>query len=127
MFLVDTNVFLEILLGQEKQDTCRRFLEENHGAVFISDFSLHSIGVILFRHNREDIFRLFIEEVLGSIEILSLPTDDYAQLGAVKAQWGLDFDDAYQYLVAQEFRLEIVTMDQDFRGIAKGEIRVTFL
>jgi predicted nucleic acid-binding protein len=55
MYLVDTNVFLEILLTQEKQDACRKFLETNVGSLFISDFSLHSIGVILFRNNKEEI------------------------------------------------------------------------
>ena len=29
MHLVDTNVFLEILLEQEKRETCKRFLNEN--------------------------------------------------------------------------------------------------
>jgi predicted nucleic acid-binding protein len=31
MFLVDTNVFLEILLDQEKKESCKRFLEDNAG------------------------------------------------------------------------------------------------
>jgi predicted nucleic acid-binding protein len=26
MFLVDTNIFLEILLGQDKKEVCKRFL-----------------------------------------------------------------------------------------------------
>ncbi len=51
MYLLDTNIFLEILLGQEKKDECKKFLIANEDNIFISDFSLHSIGVILFRHN----------------------------------------------------------------------------
>jgi predicted nucleic acid-binding protein len=43
-FLFDTNIFLEILLGQEKKETCKELLNNNIGNIFISDFSLHSIG-----------------------------------------------------------------------------------
>ena len=72
MYLVDTNVFLEILLGQAKKEYCKRFLDDNVKDLNISDFSLHSIGVILFRYNKEDIFRRFIQDVLPRIGLLSL-------------------------------------------------------
>ena len=62
MFLVDTNVFLEILLGQEKMELCQQFLNEKQGNIYISDFSLHSIGVILFRHKKAEIFQSFIDD-----------------------------------------------------------------
>ena len=55
-YLVDTNIFLEILLSQERKDDCKSFLDENVGSLFISDFSLHSIGVILFSDNKEGVF-----------------------------------------------------------------------
>jgi predicted nucleic acid-binding protein len=51
MFLVDTNIFLEILLTQDKKAICKKFLDKNIGNLHITDFSLHSIGVILFRYN----------------------------------------------------------------------------
>lgn len=31
MFLVDTNIFLEILLAQDKKDDCEKFLNDNVG------------------------------------------------------------------------------------------------
>ena len=43
MNLVDTNIFLEILLGQEKQEVCKNFLSLNIEQLNITDFSLHSI------------------------------------------------------------------------------------
>ena len=46
MFLVDTNIFLEILLGQDKKEVCKRFLDKNIGNLNITDFSLHSLGDI---------------------------------------------------------------------------------
>ena len=42
MFLVDTNIFLEILLGQDKKEDCKRFLNNNIENLNITDFSLHS-------------------------------------------------------------------------------------
>lgn len=45
MFLVDTNIFLEILLGQDKKEDCKKFLNNNIENLNITDFSLHSIGV----------------------------------------------------------------------------------
>jgi len=50
--LVDTNIFLEILLGQPNKERCKEFLQENSGQCSLSDFSLHSIGVIAFRGRR---------------------------------------------------------------------------
>jgi predicted nucleic-acid-binding protein len=37
MFLVDTNIFLEILLGQDKKEVCKRFLDKNIGDLSITD------------------------------------------------------------------------------------------
>ena len=51
-FLFDTNIFLEILLDQEKKDVCKKLLNDNIGKIFLSDFSLHSIGVILFKQKK---------------------------------------------------------------------------
>ncbi len=43
MFFVDTNIFLEILLGQDKKKECKKFLVENIGNFAITDFTLHSM------------------------------------------------------------------------------------
>jgi len=49
VYLVDTNIFLEVILGQEKKEACKNFLNTHIGYLYISDFSLHSIGVILLK------------------------------------------------------------------------------
>ncbi len=126
MLLIDTNVFLEILLTQEKQEMCKRFLDKNIGNLRISDFSLHSIGVILFRNNKEDIFKKFVNDLSPRVNIISLSKESYKDLPDIKNKLELDFDDAYQYKVANDNNIEIVTMDRDFER-AKHEIKVTFL
>jgi len=126
MYLIDTNVFLEVLLAQERQAVCKDFLAANVGKLHVSDFSLHSIGVILFRNDRVDIFHKFVSDVLPNIEITSLAKKRYEDLAGLKAELGLDFDDAYQYKVAEEHRLGLVTMDRHFEKV-RDRLKVRFL
>ncbi len=122
MFLVDTNVFLEILLRQDGKESCKKFLDNNIGNLNITDFSLHSIGVILFKYGKEDIFQKFIEDALPTTRLLSLPMELYREVVTVRKSLNLDFDDAYQYSVAKYHGLKVVTMDKDFEKIKDVEI-----
>ena len=121
-FLVDTNIFLEILLGQDKKEDCKKFLENNIENLSITDFSLHSIGVVLFRYGKEKIFQKFVEDVLPNIRLLTLPRECYRKVVDVKISKGLDFDDAYHYTLAKHLGLKVVTMDRDFERIKDVEI-----
>lgn len=122
MFLVDTNVFLEILLKRDKKEDCKKFLNDNIGNLSITDFSLHSIGVILFRYGKEEVFRKFVEDIMPNIKLLSLPMEQYKEVVNVRKSLYLDFDDAYQYSVAKYHGLRVVTMDRDFERIKDLEI-----
>ena len=125
MFLVDTNVFLEILLGQAKKENCKKFLYDNIGNLNITDFSLHSIGVILFRYDKEDIFQKFVEDVIPNVKPLSLPIKLYGEVINASRSLNLDFDDAYQYSTAKYYGLRVATMDKDFERI--GDVEILFL
>ena len=125
MFLVDTNIFLEILLERDKKEDCKKFLDNNIGNLNITDFSLHSIGVILFKYSKEKVFQNFVEDILPNIKLLSLPMELYREVVNVRKSMSLDFDDAYQYSVAKCYRLKIVTMDKDFEKV-KG-LKILFL
>jgi predicted nucleic acid-binding protein len=95
MFLIDTNIFLEILLKQDKSKSCKAFLDNNIGAIHLSDFTLHSIGVILFRLKEEQIFHDFISDTLHKMDLLSLPKDKYTKIIETNEEIGIDFDDSY--------------------------------
>jgi len=95
MFLLDANIFLEILLKQDKKEDCKEFLDNNIGNLNITDFSLHSIGVILFRYGKEEIFQKFIEDVIPNTKLLALPVERYREVISVRKSLDLDFDDAY--------------------------------
>lgn len=36
MYLIDTNVFLEVLLTQKKKEVCKKFLDKNINNLYIS-------------------------------------------------------------------------------------------
>ena len=125
IYLLDTNIFLEILLGQQKAAECKRIFIEHSGNIAISDFSLHSIGVILFKHNKNSLFDAFILDVMSNIEVVSLSSGSYSKLSETKENYHLDFDDAYQYQIARENGFTIVTMDSDFKRAR--EVKVDFV
>ncbi len=122
MFLADTNIFLEILLGQGKKEACKRFLIDNVKNMSMTDFSLHSIGVILFRYNKEDVFQKFVDDVMTDVRLLSLPMEQYRDVVNACKTLDLDFDDTYQYCAAKYYGLQVVTMDKDFEKIKDVEV-----
>ena len=126
MFLIDTNIFLEVLLGQENKEACKEFLDANAGNHFISDFSLHSMGVILFKNDKEKIFRTLLDDVITKVKVLTLSRNLYKDLAAVKNESNLDFDDAYQFKLAEEYGLTVITMDKDFKKVTE-KVKVIFL
>ncbi len=125
MFLIDTNIFLEILLSQDKTLICKDFLNKNIKDLNISDFSLHSIGVILFRNDSANVFNEFIKDVLINIRLKHLSKNNYNNIVDIKNSTGLDFDDSYQYCICKEYNLTLVTMDKDFYNIK--DIDILFL
>ena len=122
MFLVDTNILLEILLKQDKRKKCRKLLDDNIGNIHITDFSLHSIGVILFRYNKEGSFKKFVGDFMPNAKLLSLPSELYKDIVDIRKNLNLDFDDAYQYRVAKYYELKVVTMDKDFEKVKDVDI-----
>ena len=123
-FLVDTNVWLELLLGQEKSDIASRFFDLiPTEELFVSDFSVHSIGVILSRLKKNDVFDMFINDLFfhGQLEQLALDPVDLLEVNSNIRKYKLDFDDSYQFTISQKFDLTIVTFDKDFNilGIKK--------
>ena len=124
-YLVDTNVWLERLLDQEKSDIVSRFFDLiPTDELFVSDFTIHSIGVILSRLKKFEVFAKFINDLFvnGQLEQLSLDTVDLIDVITNIQKYKLDFDDSYQFSIAQKYDLTIVTFDKDFnvKGIKKN-------
>ena len=117
--LIDTNIFLEILLNQEKNEVCKAYLNQKIGKICMSDFSLHSIGVILFRYKKFDLFNTFVNDVLPKVKLVTLQPGIYIRVTEIANQFNLDFDDAYQVAVAESLNLSISTMDNDFSKVGQ--------
>ncbi|MCT7951612.1 PIN domain-containing protein [Ancylothrix sp. C2] len=122
MFLVDTNVFLEVLLQQQRADEAQRFLlNAPVGSIHITDFRLYSIGILLVRRNLGDVFELFVED-MAAMRLVRLNLEELASLGETARNLNLDFDDAYQYVLAQRRGLRLVSFDADFDRTPLGRV-----
>jgi len=121
--LVDTNIFLEVLLEQTRSDEAKELLAktDTHD-FFISDFSLHSIGLILLRRNKADAFRDFLSDMMTGADtrVALLNPDEIRAVADYATAFHLDFDDAYQYAVAEKYDLTIVSFDKDFDRTSRG-------
>jgi hypothetical protein len=123
MYLVDTNVWLEPLLQQERAEEAVQFLTQTPTEnLFITDFSFYSIGILLTRRNRPNILLDFVQDVFtnGAVVLLRLEPQEMPNLVAAINQFNLDFDDAYQYVAAQRNNLVIVSFDNDFNRTPEG-------
>ncbi len=123
MYLIDTNIWLERLLDQERSDEVGSFLDRmpsNH--LFITDFSFHSIGVIMSKLDRMNAYLNFINDVFiyGAVSIIRLEPEDIQRLAQVIEQFKLDFDDAYQYTAVEKCALTLVSFDGDFDSTELG-------
>lgn len=120
-YLLDTNIILEILLDQTRAEEAKQFIVNNIDNLFLSDFSLHSIGLHLFRKELQQTFTNFTVDLLPTISICGLPAQSYSTIEAESIALDLDFDDTYQYLTATDNSLCLVTFDNDFKLLAKSE------
>ncbi len=113
--LVDTNIFLEVLLEQSRAGEARELLGIGVHDFLVSDFSLHSIGVLLLKRNKADAFLKFVSDIVirAGTAVARLNASDMAALVGHAASFSLDFDDAYQYALADKYDLTIVSFDRD--------------
>jgi predicted nucleic acid-binding protein len=120
-YLLDTNIILEILLDQKRAEEAKHFIVENIGNLFLSDFSLHSIGLHLFRKGLQHTFTNFARDFLSTISICGLPAKSYSEIDISSKEFGLDFDDTYQYLTATNNSLCLATFDNDFKSLPDSQ------
>ncbi|MBM4287817.1 MAG: type II toxin-antitoxin system VapC family toxin [Deltaproteobacteria bacterium] len=125
MYLIDTNVWLERLLDQQRAEEVGRFLDRTPPEyLLITDFALHSIGVILTRLKQPQALVKFVQDLFleGAVGLVRLEPEDLVGLVGVMERFNLDFDDAYQYLAAEKHRLTLVSFDSDFDQTEMGRM-----
>jgi len=117
VYLVDTNVWLEVLLEQDKKHDAYKFLTDTDPSYLnITDFTIYSIGIILSRLGELDLLEKFYEDIIykSDVNIINLANTDMFKIINFEKKYGLDFDDSYQYVSAKKYNLEIVSFDSDF-------------
>jgi len=123
MYLVDTNVWLERFLEQEKAEDVRRFLETvASDEMFVTDFALHSIGIALTRLGQEDALLRFVRDAFvdGAVTLIHLEPEATERIVQAMGEFKLDFGDAYQYVAAEKHDLILVSFDSHFDRTARG-------
>jgi len=129
MFLIDTNIFLELLLDQKKKKLAAGVLtriESGEIHAVMSGFSLHSIEFILSIKNKTDILKEFLQSLnaLTNLSIYHTTLDEDLKILDILEKSKLDFDDANQYYIAKKFDAEIITFDKDFKVISDLPVHI---
>ena len=97
MYLVDSNIWLEVLLEQEKSADAVKFLTSvDSNRLFISDFTVYSMGIIMTRLGRSDVFDRFVQDTItdSGVDVIRISMNEMSTISAITKQYGLDFDSA---------------------------------
>ena len=83
MCLVDTNIWIERLLDQARSQEVGDFLQRISGErLYLTDFTLHSIGIILIKLGEPATFASFVQDVLinGAVRVVGLQPEDMTRV-----------------------------------------------
>ena len=114
---------MERLLDQERSAEVGRFLAQiTTDRLLMSDFTLHSIGVILSRLGQSAVLLRFVDDVFlhGGVALVSVQPEAMHQVVTTMDRFNLDFDDAYQYVAAGQSGAAIVSLDGHFDRTDQG-------
>lgn len=117
ILLIDSCIFLELLLRQDRVDQCEVFLRLSRSSyrIAMTEFSLYAIGFILQQRGHLELWEPFIRECqIGSFLLVSTTFGDEQAIVGVMDRFGLDLDDAHQYEAARRLDAELVSFDRDF-------------
>ena len=123
MYLVDTNIFLEILLARLRKDECKKLLSQlrdGKKTAIVTDFTVHSIIVTMDSMNKLTELRTFLTSLTAykGLHVHHTSITDEAKAIEVAIHNKLDMDDAIQYTTAIATNAEaIITFDKHFNSL----------
>jgi predicted nucleic acid-binding protein len=123
MYLVDTNIFLEVLLLQDKKEECESFLDQVRNGKktsVITDFTIHSIIVIMYNFSKLKELKIFLSSLTAYKGLHIYHTTITDEITAVETALlqKLDMDDAIQYSIALNLQAEaIISFDKHFNNL----------
>jgi predicted nucleic acid-binding protein len=120
MLLIDTNIFLEVMLAQAKRKACVEFLNAvktgRHKAA-VTDFSIYSILIILDGRGKLRELDRFLRSLSAykGLTLYATSLEDKVNAVELAVNGEFDVDDAVQYASARSLRAKaIVSLDRDF-------------
>jgi len=123
MYLLDTNIFLEVMLSQRRKDEVKKLLTSimrGELTAYISKFSLYSIEILLAKLGKFDELRKFLIAInkFQGLRVLSTTLLDDILIVNITKSTKLDFDDALQYYLVKKYNLRgIISFDKDFDNL----------
>lgn len=120
MILLDTNIFLELMLGRTKSKDCERLLvavSEGKKEAVVTRFSIHAIESTLADPSLTLAFLRNVESSVG-LATYDTSTADEMAVSMLMEEMKLDFDDTLQYYVAKRLGVDsIVSFDKHLGGL----------
>ena len=123
MILIDTNIFLEVLLARARKEASKellRSLRDGREKGMVTDFTIHSIIVIMDGLKRLKELRTFLSSLTAYKGLSVYHTNIADEIRAIELtdEISLDMDDAIQYASALSTNAEaIVSFDKHFNGL----------
>lgn len=123
MYLVDANIFLEVLLARPRKDECKKFLSllrDGKKAGLVTDFTLHSIIVMMDGMNRLSELRTFLSSLTAykGLHVYNTSLTEEVRATEAAVQNRLDMDDAIQYTTAVAANAQaIISFDKHFNNL----------
>ncbi len=120
MILIDTNVFLEFMLGQQRAPECEALLNSvstGESEATVTHFTIHAIEAILGGGDNLTAFLRNLEYSTG-LYVYATNTSEEMSVGLLASEMKMDFDDALQYYVAKKIGAKaIVSFDKHLDGL----------
>jgi len=123
MYLIDTNIFLEVMLSRDRNEECKkllRMLEKGELKGIVTDFTIHSIIVLLDRLKKLNTLKYFLQSLTAYKGLYIYTTPLHCEIKAVDIakETGLDMDDSIQYYAALSIKAEgIISFDKHFDNL----------
>ncbi|MBI2044619.1 type II toxin-antitoxin system VapC family toxin [Candidatus Pacearchaeota archaeon] len=123
--LVDTNIFLEVLLQQNKSEQCKKFLREvleRKKLAFISSFTIDSIILSMTRYNiKNERIRAFIFSLskYKGLKIYPVSIKDRINALELMEKYSLDYEDSITLQSALSLKCaQIISFDKHFDKVS---------
>ncbi|MEM3712837.1 MAG: PIN domain-containing protein [Thermoproteota archaeon] len=123
MYLVDTNIFLEIMLSQTRSKDCKTLLNMiKNGDIkaIVTDFSIYSIMLIMSNSLKIKELKVFLSSLSAykGLTIYHSKLADMLMAVEIMEKEGLDVDDAIQYSAAIVLGANaIISFDKHFDSL----------